>query len=322
MKLSFLANSLCVIFACVSGFLSAANWLEDQVSVVPWNKIILIDTDTGYRVRKGKIRKKKLSRQMLCDLGLQCVVAIIQDPACFTQNVSEHSFTYQDLLRAVRLSLNDKASDKGDELKPVTSLIEAFSRVMSEERNRELVRGGVAGNGSRRDCIARFRQHVEAVESSGQFVIEPAYSSYEGSGVLPGVGVGGARHVLPAGQRPRAIGGGAAVREPLAQQSQPVQFPGPCAVCQQRVLTDGQTYGEPITNPGEEVQNPAQKKKTVGPRVAGVVLAAALTGLLIDCAVRKKRSWLARFAAATGRGFRSFFRWLKMPGRPPQGLQE
>jgi hypothetical protein len=99
------------------------------------------------------------------------------------------------------------------------------------------------------------------------------------------------------------------------------QYPGPCASCQQqRPLPDAaQPQVRDVAASGDVAQEAgAKKKKHVGPRVAATVIAAALTGLLIDCAVRKKRSWLARFMAATGRGFRSLFRWLKMPGRPPE----
>jgi hypothetical protein len=345
MKLSFLSSILCVIFACGSGFLSAAKWLDKQAKDIPWSSLCVI-TSNGELCLKKKGGRSNCPGEELCDVGLCCVLRLIRTPERLDQNVPElTNISYRTLLSAVRVALHKKNLKKQEYLKNVTVLIERFSAVVCFEANHELIRQleSVSAR-SRQDSITALWEHLrpkktvsaDGVESWDHLVTADSYkpltehaaalAAAELSGAsapaLPGVGVGGAPHVLPPGQRPRAIGGGAAVREPLAQQSQPVQFPGPCAGCQQRVLTDGQTYGEPITNPGEEVQNPAQKKKHVGPRVAGVVLAAALTGLLIDCAVRKKRSWLARFAAATGRGFRSFFRWLKIPGRPSQIPQE
>jgi|GEM_PF-6659828 len=345
MKLSFLANSFCVIFVCVSGFLSAAKWLNKPAKDISWASLSVI-TSKGQLCLKKKGGRSNCPREELCDVGLCCVLRLIRNPESLNQNVPElTNISYRTLLSAVRVALHEKPFKKQKELENVILLIERFSAVVSFDSNYEHIRQLASVHvGSREETIAGLWEHLrpqttvsaEGVESSDHLVTANPYkiltehaaalAAAERSGApvpaFTGVGFGEALHVVPAGPRPRAIGGGAAGRVQPAQQSQLVPFPGPCAGCQQRVLTDGQTHGEPITNPGEEVQNPAQKKKTVGPRVAGVVLAAALTGLLIDCAVRKKRSWLARFAAATGRGFRSFFRWLKMPGRPPHGLQE
>jgi hypothetical protein len=85
------------------------------------------------------------------------------------------------------------------------------------------------------------------------------------------------------------------------------QYPSACASCSKQVASS--VLQAPTQSP--QVQN------KVGPYTAAVVIGAALTGLLIDCAVRRQRSWLVRATRATGRAFRSLWRWLKMPGRQP-----
>ncbi|MEI7580288.1 MAG: hypothetical protein WCJ17_00660 [bacterium] len=225
MKLSFLANSLCVIFVCVSGFLSAAKWLAKPVKDIPWSSLCVI-TSNGESCLKKKGGRSNCPREELCDVGLFCVLRLIQDPIRWSQEVPEFSCSYQTLLSAVRVALNKKTGPKQRvELAETTKLIERFLAIVVFDSNHELIRQlEPIPAGSRQDTIDALWEHLrpkktvsaDGVESLDHLLTADSYkpltehaaalaaAAPSGAPVpaLPGVGVGGATHVLPPGQRP------------------------------------------------------------------------------------------------------------------------
>jgi hypothetical protein len=310
MMMRFLSSSLCVIAVFVGASLPAAEWLNDEVRPINWQEIRLKKKDSGDRLRKKVFfREKKYSREELCDIACACVINILQRPQSYEQQVAGHSFTYKDLLSAVRISLNDKAPSKSDELRPVTVLVQDFSAVMSNPDNHQYIRSWVLGNVSnRRTVLHVLQKYIEDVKRVAPVTIIDPYTCTLGPDEEKQGPPFGKVPLLP--PLPR-------LNVPLAVQHKHLstnlpslgdqQYPSACASCSQQVASSVSQV--PTQSP--------RAQKQVGPYAAATVLGIALTGLLIDCAVRKQRSWLVRATQATGRAFRSLWRWLKMPGRQP-----
>jgi hypothetical protein len=306
MMMRFLSSSLCVIAVFVGASLSAAEWLNDSVGPIKWGKILLKPQNRGNCLRKKRLwGQGTYSREELCDIACACVIEILQRPQSYEQPIAGHSFTYKDLLSAVRTSLNDKVGDKSDQLRPVNRLAENVSAIMSNPDNHQSISGFVQGDkGSRRDLLVVLQTHIESALQNGTVKIIDPYTCTSGSDdEKPGPPVG---EVPSLRQVPRSD---VQLKPPLtnSQSLGDHQYPSACASCSQQLASS--VSHVPTQSP--------RAQKQVGPYAAATVLGIALTGLLIDCAVRKQRSWLVRATQATGRAFRSLWRWLKMPGRQP-----
>jgi hypothetical protein len=311
MTVNFVRNIFCVgvlgltVFGVQAG---EARWLSDPVVSINWQAIRLEKQPFGDRLRKkGFLGKKKYSRAELCDLACACVTNILRLPHCFKQSVPGHSFTYEQFLSAIRLSLNDKAVSKSSELQLVIRLVDSFSALMSNPDNHQYISGFMQGDvDSRRALLRVLQAHIEGVKQIAAVrIIDPYKLETADSAIGNALPAASPAAVLPAllgelpGQQPQGL---LVHNQPLVLQ----EYPGACPAC----LPQEMPAASQAPTQSPQVQN------KVGPYTAAVVIGAALTGLLIDCAVRRQRSWLVRATHATGRAFRSLWRWLKMPGRP------
>ncbi len=319
MTLRFLSAALLVGLIAFRGDLSAGGWLDMQQEDIPWAQVVIVNNGlSGPRLRLQKaLTTGKCSRQMLCDIGLHCMQAIMANPSCWLAAVPGYSVTYDRVLSAVHNSLHDKTGDKETDVALIRALVQDFSHLMAVDSNHSVIRGTVEGAGSRREVIALLQSHLNSKKDSGNETVSGPTVVYrdpyaQGQDIQGPVGFRG--NVLDESRLAPRIGN--SIQHVNTQRADPLplptpSYPGPCSACQQLPV-------EPAAAGGVTSTQSPQGAKKIGPYAAATVLGVALAGLLIDCAVRKKRSWLVRAMQATGRGLRSLARWLKISGRPSQ----